>query len=846
MAVETQTLREENVMQQAAITDADNNLILLAPAGTGKTDTMARRIAHIISSGAAREDEILTLTFTNRACREMRARAESCGGAGNTEIYTIHAFCAQMIRATPSKYTNLTGGLGVCDEQDALGVIAAECLSAFGRVPDESGLRILQSFITLHELEVLDGNAKSWREAHARLLTGKREAVERICLTKSRTFDPKYYDFLKTHGLRIVTRYMQRLRENDLLDFNGLLLQARAILNGEAHGLWGSRYAYINVDEAQDLSMAEYGILERLCARARVLFCGDFNQTIYAWRGSQPQKLREAITKRFSPREIRLEKNYRSVGDLLALSQNFLSRAMRQGESSGFDPFDGASDSVRYKSFETPEQEAAWINSCLDELPEASRPRTAIITRTNKACEQISRLLLNERRDGDSPFMLSGEFRLLKKPPVKAVLACLRLMCFAPDSESLRRALEMLGGDTAVCAEACASLAKSGARLEDFADERAYGEDGDFFAPLLAALENENVVVFDVESTGTDVYKDEIVQLAAIRLDANGAIKERFERFLRVSGSVGDSVKVHGFTDEFLEQSGNDAAKCLLDFLEFTEGRVIVGHNVRFDISITNANLRRLGIEDEFRPVYYDTLDLSRRYLPLLSNHKLITVSAALGCEHEPTHDALDDIIATGQVLCVLADKHLKPGKAERVKLYRKYAPYFSTVFLQIKQLREHTSGLDAPQTISRLIEEYTRACAVTPEIESQLSELERFAQDFCEPGEAWEQQAAKIIELASLSGSELDRVTEARGKIAVITAHQAKGCEFDYVFLPMLQDGVFPTYQAVRMESFDEEKRVFYVCITRAKKRLYLSYAASNSRGYTASGSRFLKFLTG
>lgn len=841
--------REENERQHAVIHDTKNHLLLLAPAGTGKTDTLARRIAHLIASGEAAPAEILTLTFTNRACREMRERAGLSAGARDTDIYTIHAFCAQMLRETPVEYTNLLEGFSICDEQDAQQLVQQICLEAFGRAPDAGSAQNVQRYIALQQESLLNGDARDFRTAHAYLFTDKRRAVENLCRTPERTYDPEFFAFLKKYGVSLITHYTNKLLENNLCDFNGLLLRARQLLHTpETLALWESRYAYIHVDEAQDLSMAEFELLKLLCKRAVTLFCGDFNQTIYQWRGSDPERFYEALNARFAPQVIHLNKNYRSSPALLSTAQNFLYNALGQGEGGESDPFSEPSDALMYASFDQPEEEAAWISRQLDAIPPEDYSRTAVITRTNNACAQIVTLLADYRKKAgaSTPFMLADEFRLFKKPAVKDLLACLSLVCNPPDDENFRRALPLFSAapPESVLTQVSATLKKAGgARLSDFAHPHVYAFP-DHFTPLRRAMRAGDVVVFDVESTGTDVYRDEVIQLAAIRMTPAGDVKERFLSFLRPSRPVGTSVMVHGFTDEFLLENGIDAKEGLCAFLAFARGCLIIGHNVQFDIRITNENLRRLGVPEAFQPLYYDTLDLSRRFLPRLPNHKLGTVNDALGCTHAPTHDAMDDILATAQVLWAISARYLEPAREAREAFYREYAPYFSEAFSQLEALRAAARPLDVYELTRKLLLELQITGAFSPADQKDLDAFEAFTAEFAQEDAPLSRQVCGLLDFTALSSSELDRLSKSQNKIAVITAHQAKGCEFDYVFLPMLQDGLFPSFQSIQSGDITEEKRVFYVCLTRAKKRLYLTYARHNQRGYPAQGSCLLSML--
>ena len=120
--------------------------------------------------------------------------------------------------------------------------------------------------------------------------------------------------------------------------------------------------------------------------------------------------------------------------------------------------------------------------------------------------------------------------------------------------------------------------------------------------------------------------EDEIIQIAAIKLNSKGSVIGKFERFIKNNKSVGTSQYVHGFTDSFLQENGEDKRKVLLEFCEFIKNSIIVGHNVQFDINILTSELKRLKMNSINIKGFYDTLDIYRRFYPEASNHNLETL----------------------------------------------------------------------------------------------------------------------------------------------------------------------------------------------------------------------------
>lgn len=841
-----------NKQQRLAVENLTSHLLLLAGAGTGKTNTLAHRVANLLVSGAAGPAEILCLTFTNRACKEMTERIAQIAGESAEEvtIRTIHSFCAWLLRSMPQRLTDIGRDFAICDQADCQEAIREVVFEVVGRQIADHPVEVLQRFIGLvKDCQLADPSLDS-AGAAAWLFSHRPEAVERICVDPRRQPDPKFQRFLTRYGGSIVRLYNRKLTASNLLDFSDLLIRADALLaDPDTAALWRDRYRYIHVDEVQDVSLAEYGLLSRLFGRANILFCGDFNQTIYQWRGSDPDRLLARFRADCHPVEITFTHNYRSSGQLLSAAQNFLARAMGHGQPDGFDPQSPGCTDLVFRRFDTIPEEVDWVYQEIARLPVDDYSRVAIITRSNKACADVCNLLKTSRLHAEKPirFMLADEFRLFKTAEVKDLLACISLFANPRDAESLKRvAMRLVKGIGPATVEGIVTGYRDGlgVALTDFTDPRTHRH-RDFFAPLLQALEAGRVVVFDVESTGTDVFHDEIIQMAGVRLAPDGSVSERFERFLRAEKPVGDSEKVHGFSDVWLAEHGEPPADALHAFLDFVEGCVIVGHNVGFDMAITSQNLLRQGIQRMFDNPFYDTLDLSRRFLKDLENHKLGTVSTALQTEHIPSHDAMDDILATADVLVALVGSYLRPQTLARQGFYLRYLPRFEPLAHLLDLLRPAAQQGVSPLTAALLDAfGFEKQYEEQPEKFANLVLFQDFAEELCDPAQPAAQQLSELLELTALSASELEKLSKKANKVSVITAHQAKGCEFDYVFLPILQDGVFPSFQAVKSGVLEEEKRVFYVSITRAKKKLFLSCARYGLNQYKNAPSRFLEPL--
>lgn len=839
-----------NQEQMEVVRDLDSNLLVLAPAGTGKTSTIARRIVRIIREERARPEEILCLSFTNRACREMseRVKGELGAGGGRVTVRTIHSFCYYLMREYGGVLGEGTRSAVIFDETDSYEMVRI-LLEQRGM---SGGAFQTAAFLDLAKHYLYGDAARDPREAVAEAFREQGGRIrEQICTVDGgrQPWDDLYH-YLEREGGALLAEYNRRLAAENACDFTGLLIQAKELsLDPRTAELIRRRYRYIHIDEVQDTSRVEYDLLTGMLGDGILTLCGDDNQTIYTWRGSAPELVLDRFRREFDARVIRFGENYRSARGLVNLSERVL--AGMKGEVPPLAEY--TQDQVELRDFGTPVKQAEWIYQTAKKLaPDGDYSRIAILCRSNRLCgflaEQFARIARESGGDGVRS-MLIDEMRLMRRKEIKDLLAFVRVALNGRDATSLRRVMREYSrgiGDATLEAVDRGCGGEGGALLSDFIHP-ATQEHGDLFAPLESALTDGQVVVFDVESTGLNVYSDRIVQIAAARIGGNGEELSRFERFLRPGVPVGDSALVHGFDDNFLEREGGDPGEALRDFLEYSRGGVVVGHNVGYDQAILQWELRRHGLEQPRWAGVYDTLDLARRFVPELGNHKLATLAEHFETRHRPTHNAMDDILATGEILAELYRRFLAGNGPPRRAFYEKLLPRFENAAGSFARLREAAREMDCGE----FVEYVADRCGVRKKYRSDPPRLQnidafvRFAGEEPFRGPNREENLWRLVEFAALSTSELDRLNRDAKKMAVITIHQAKGCEFDYVFLPSLTEYTFPGYVSIQRDSLAEEERLFYVAVTRAKKKLFLSWCRQNGvTGRVLERSRFLDWI--
>ncbi len=315
-----------------------------------------------------------------------------------------------------------------------------------------------------------------------------------------------------------------------------------------------------------------------------------------------------------------------------------------------------------------------------------------------------------------------------------------------------------------------------------------------------------------MESTGINTTEDEIVQIAAIKINNKGEVIESFQKFLVPNKPVGDSYLVHGFSDEFLKKNGEDKNTVLKNFLEFIEDTVVIGHNVTFDITILNSELERLNLNKSNFKAYYDTLDIARRFYPNLVNHKLETLSRLFNTEIKSSHNAMDDILATKDVFMVMIKEKVKPTIINRMAVYSKYIKKFKPIYEEISNLKK-LSYIKNPKNI---IGEIVNKTKIKSKYQKEYVKMNNLREFFVIAKEIENKEISprdnliELLKITSLSNSELDRMLVKYPRVPIITIHQSKGAEFDYVFLAGLQNNVFPNYMAVKEGNEMEEKGYF------------------------------------
>lgn len=842
-----------NRIQQEVI-DYNGNGLVFASAGTGKTNTIALKISNIILTQKANPNEILCLTFTNKGCNEISERVLQKVGdnAKFIPIKTFHSYCYSLIKEKNLfDKCNLTD-YSIFDEEDAKSVIKKVINDMDLSVPfskKEFDLYHIISFIkkTAIERHILHEDILSSCESVISCFYSKdkgifNQRVRKLVYKFSGDITSLYDIETLTEFLR---KYQFELETSHAYDFDDLEYYANvAIQNKEFLHVLKQKYKYVFIDEAQDTSYDEYNFVKQFITEAKVFLCGDFFQTIYEWRGSSPNRIIEDYKRNFNAKTFVFNINYRSTKNIANSSFGLLKNMFPTLVEEIYEE-DVVSDNgnlgepIYIKSCVNLVEEAKFIN---EQIKINQEKNACVLVRTNDYAIKLSQNVDQKK------FFLVQDFQYYKRNEVKEIIAFLKLILNPYDTVSLERiAVKYVKGfgDARLGKITSNKAYALGIRIADLLDIKTHRGKGDQYYLLTEKLLANDIVVFDTETTGLDIEKDEIIQIAAIKIDKNGNVIDKFNLYVKNKKPVGDSYYVHKISDEKLAKYGIEKKEALNRLLNFIGNSLVVGHNVTFDLNILNAELEKNGIPSKHFD-YYDTYLIARKFITGQLNFKLETLSKNLHLSHESSHDALDDVEATASLLVYLVNNHLNTTKEERMLFLSPYLKLFSDLATILDKYRDELYNISFEIFLKNVVDSlnmrkvYEKSSTAIFNIEHflKIGKLISF-----KTNNAYN-SLRNMVNIASLSASDFDAIYKEQNLIPIITVHQSKGCEFNDVYIAGMGTDIFPSYVSRINNTIEEEKRLFYVAYTRAKNRLYLLSPQQNVYGYKVEPSILLKYI--
>jgi ATP-dependent DNA helicase UvrD/PcrA len=405
-----------NEAQCQAVAAVEGAVLVLAGAGTGKTRVLTTRLAHILQTRRAYPGEVLAVTFTNKAAREMRDRLEAMIGTAADGVWlgTFHALAARILRR----------------HAEAVGLH-----SNFTILDSDDQLRLLKQLLPAAKID-----ERRWP---ARLLLGVIERWKDRGLVPDKVPQGETADYADGRALQLYRDYQERLLTVNAVDFGDLLLHNLTLFteHPEILELYQRRFRYLLVDEYQDTNVAQYLWLRLLAQRHKNLCCvGDDDQSIYSWRGAEIGNILKFESDFPGALIVRLEENYRSTPEILAAAAGVIAHNRGRLGKTLWTRADGG-DKVTVRGVWDAEQEARWVGDEIEALQRQGHAlkEIAILVRagfqTREFEERFIALAL--------PYRVIGGPRFYERQEIRDALAYMRLVHQPGDDLAFERVINV-------------------------------------------------------------------------------------------------------------------------------------------------------------------------------------------------------------------------------------------------------------------------------------------------------------------------------------------------------------------------------------------------------------------
>ena len=405
-----------NREQQQAVQHTEGPLLILAGAGSGKTKVLTVRIAYLLAQGV-NPYEILAITFTNKAAKEMKSRVEGLVGdvANRIWLSTFHSFCAKFLRFELDNFLGYNSNFTIYDTSDSQVVIKAA-------------------------LKALNLDDKYYPVGA--MISAISDAKNKLLFASD--YRKQARDFYQQKVADVYEYYERELRKNNALDFDDLLLVAVKLLQSNAAVLekYSKRFRYVMIDEYQDTNHAQYLLAYLLSSHWKnIAVVGDADQSIYAWRGADIQNILDFEKDYPNCTSIKLEQNYRSTKIILDAANAVIDNNEGRPEKNLWtDKVEGAK--IQHFTAQSEHEEAAFIGDTIvkkHDIHGIPYGDMAILYRTNAQSRVLEEALIRRAL----PYTMVGGTKFYDRKEIKDVLAYLRVLYNPFDDLSLLRIINV-------------------------------------------------------------------------------------------------------------------------------------------------------------------------------------------------------------------------------------------------------------------------------------------------------------------------------------------------------------------------------------------------------------------
>mgnify|MGYP002624277967 FL=1 len=749
--------RQFNEQQQAVIEADGGYHLVLAPPGCGKTAVLAERVVQARKRGVP-FSEMLCLTFTNRAARCMCDRIEqrlgSADGLDELFVGNVHRFCSRFLFDS-----------GMVPEHAAV-IDTDTSMSILADFSGDDELRVLgdtkerQRYSQVINLQHLlyqcehhyPGRLMVHRDALSSALLKELCMVFSLPYTQDSTLElychaAFYLDqpVLLSRESRQLLQQMEVARQyaaykklNDLLDFEDLLLYTYDAIHGLPQETAPARYSWIQVDEVQDLNPLQLAIIDLFTATGTnaapsptlpspslptVVYLGDAQQSIFSFMGAKTDTLSMLYSRCGDAHFHNFHVNYRSPKYLLdvfnAFGENCLGISHellpRTTNNTARRPGD-----LLIMEAATSTDEATMVAREVERIyTEYPGETVAVVVAFNSDADEVSAAL------GCLPhFKVSGT-DVFATPTMRTLLAHLSVVNMEHNFiawSQLLAGLHLYGSNSSSrqFVRAMMELALTPADLIEYSGHATS------LTQFVREYESRDIVVFDTETTGLDVFSDDVVQLAAVKV-RRGRVVDSLDLFIETNRELppmlGDVV--NPLVEEYALHPHVTHCDALERFAAFAHGCAIIGHNATYDYQIMEHNMRRyaphLSMAGEW-PACLDTLKLARLLHPRQQSYKLKNLLVQLGLEGENSHLASDDILATLSLMvhCYERARSIIGRQMEFISRHRKtvdrLCQLYGDIYLRARrQLYVEADGPLLAREMERAYGELTRAARLEP-----------------------------------------------------------------------------------------------------------------------------------
>ncbi len=405
-----------NESQRTAVEQMDGPVLVLAGAGTGKTRVLTTRLAHLLLLGKARPWEMLAVTFTNKAAREMRERVDMLLGheIEGWWVGTFHALGARVLRS----------------HAEAVGL-----KSTFSIIDTDDQIRLVKQLLEAHEVD-----DKRWP---ARTMAGILQRWKDRGLTPDKVSDVEGSDAADGKAVEIYRDYQNRLRTLNAADFGDLLLHNLTIFqeNPDVLAKYQDKFRYILVDEYQDTNVAQYLWLRLLAQTHRNICCvGDDDQSIYSWRGAEVGNILRFESDFPGAAVVRLERNYRSTPHILAAASGLIRHNEgRLGKTLWTDINEG--EKIRIRGVWDGEEEARFVGGEIENMHGTGRALNdmAVLVRAGFQTREFEDRLVTLAL----PYRVIGGLRFYERQEIRDAVAYLRVIAQPDDDLAFERIVNL-------------------------------------------------------------------------------------------------------------------------------------------------------------------------------------------------------------------------------------------------------------------------------------------------------------------------------------------------------------------------------------------------------------------